>query len=43
VYERYAVPGLDHILFQAGLANFNPHAATWPMPIRGLPRRMTAP
>ena len=28
MYERYAVPGLDHILFQAGLANFNPHAAT---------------
>ena len=28
VYERYAVPGPDHILFQAGLANFNPHAAT---------------
>jgi alpha-beta hydrolase superfamily lysophospholipase len=22
------VPGPDHILFQAGLANFNPHAAT---------------
>lgn len=28
VYERYAVPGPDHMLFQAGLANFNPHAAT---------------
>jgi alpha-beta hydrolase superfamily lysophospholipase len=28
VYERYAVPGPDHILFQASLANFNPHAAT---------------
>jgi len=28
VYERYAVPGPDHLLFQAGLANFNPHAAT---------------
>jgi len=28
VYRRYAVPGPDHILFQAGLANFNPHAAT---------------
>ena len=28
VYERYAVPGPDHILFQAALANFNPHAAT---------------
>ena len=28
VYDRYAVPGPDHLLFQAGLANFNPHAAT---------------
>jgi pimeloyl-ACP methyl ester carboxylesterase len=28
VYERYAVPGPDHLLFQAGLANFNPHAAS---------------
>jgi len=28
VYQRYAVPGPDHVLFQAGLANFNPHAAT---------------
>jgi len=28
VYERYAIPGPDHILFQAALANFNPHAAT---------------
>jgi pimeloyl-ACP methyl ester carboxylesterase len=28
VYERYAVPGPDHLLFQAGLANFNPHAPT---------------
>jgi pimeloyl-ACP methyl ester carboxylesterase len=28
VYRRYAVPGPDHMLFQAGLANFNPHAAT---------------
>jgi pimeloyl-ACP methyl ester carboxylesterase len=28
VYERYAVPGPDHLLFQASLANFNPHAAT---------------
>ena len=28
VYERYAVPGPDHVLFQASLANFNPHAAT---------------
>lgn len=27
-YERYAVPGPDHVLFQAGLANFNPHAAS---------------
>jgi pimeloyl-ACP methyl ester carboxylesterase len=27
-YERYAVPGPDHLLFQASLANFNPHAAT---------------
>lgn len=27
-YDRYAVPGPDHVLFQAGLANFNPHAAT---------------
>lgn len=27
-YRRYAVPGPDHMLFQAGLANFNPHAAT---------------
>lgn len=27
-YERYAVPGPDHVLFQAGLANFNPHAET---------------
>jgi len=27
-YERYAIPGPDHVLFQAGLANFNPHAAT---------------
>jgi pimeloyl-ACP methyl ester carboxylesterase len=26
VYERYAVPGPDHVLFQAALANFNPHA-----------------
>jgi pimeloyl-ACP methyl ester carboxylesterase len=26
VYDRYAVPGPDHILFQAGLANFNPHS-----------------
>ena len=28
VYQRYAVPGPDHILFQAAFANFNPHAAT---------------
>ena len=28
VYKRYAVPGPDHVLFQAALANFNPHAAT---------------
>jgi pimeloyl-ACP methyl ester carboxylesterase len=28
VYNRYAVPGPDHVLFQAGFANFNPHAAT---------------
>ena len=28
VYDRYAIPGPDHILFQASLANFNPHAAT---------------
>ena len=28
VYERYEVPGPDRVLFQAGLANFNPHAAT---------------
>lgn len=28
VYERYAVPGPDHVLFQAGLANFNPEAPT---------------
>lgn len=27
-YERYAVPGPDHVLFQAALANFNSHAAT---------------
>lgn len=26
VYRRYAVPGPDHILFQAAFANFNPHA-----------------
>jgi pimeloyl-ACP methyl ester carboxylesterase len=28
VYERYAVPGAGRVLFQAALANFNPHAAT---------------
>ena len=28
IYEKYAVPGPDHILFQAAFANFNPHAAT---------------
>ena len=28
VYNRYAVPGPDHVLFQGALANFNPHAAT---------------
>jgi pimeloyl-ACP methyl ester carboxylesterase len=28
VYERYAIPGPDHILFQASFANFNPHATT---------------
>lgn len=27
-YERYAVPGPDHVLFQAAFANFNPHAVT---------------
>ena len=27
-YNRYAVPGPDHVLFQASLANFNPHAPT---------------
>lgn len=26
VYQRYAVPGPDHVLFQAELANFNPFA-----------------
>ncbi|HXE60797.1 MAG TPA: alpha/beta fold hydrolase [Gemmatimonadaceae bacterium] len=26
VYERYEVPGPDRVIFQAGLANFNPHA-----------------
>jgi len=28
VYHRYAVPGPARTLFQAALANFNPHAAT---------------
>lgn len=28
VYDRYAVPGPDHVLFQAAFANFNPHAPT---------------
>lgn len=28
VYQRYAVPGPDHVLFQAAFANFNRHAAT---------------
>jgi pimeloyl-ACP methyl ester carboxylesterase len=28
LYERYAVPGPGRVLFQAALANFNPHAAT---------------
>jgi len=28
VFERYAVPGPDQVLFQAGLANLNPHAET---------------
>jgi alpha-beta hydrolase superfamily lysophospholipase len=28
VYERYAVPGPGHVLFQAAFANFNPHAPT---------------
>jgi pimeloyl-ACP methyl ester carboxylesterase len=28
VYDRYAVPGPGLVLFQAALANFNPHAAT---------------
>ena len=27
-YERYAVPGPDHVLFQASVANFNPRSAT---------------
>jgi non-heme chloroperoxidase len=28
IYERYAVPGPGRVLFQAGLANFNPKAAS---------------
>jgi len=28
IYARYAVPGPNHLLFQASFANFNPHAAT---------------
>jgi pimeloyl-ACP methyl ester carboxylesterase len=28
VYERYAVPGPAHVLFEAAFANFQPHAAT---------------
>ena len=28
MYEKLAVPGPDHVLFQAAFANFNPHAAT---------------
>jgi hypothetical protein len=28
VFNRYAVPGPDHVLFQAAFAKFNPHAAT---------------
>lgn len=28
LYHRYAVPGPNHVLFQASFANFNPHAAT---------------
>jgi len=28
IYDRYAVPGPDHMIFQASFANFNPHAAT---------------
>jgi len=27
-FDRYAAPGPDHVLFQAGLANLNPHAET---------------
>ena len=28
VYNRYSVPGPDHVLFQGALANFNPNAPT---------------
>jgi pimeloyl-ACP methyl ester carboxylesterase len=28
IFQRYAVPGADHILFQTELANFNPFAET---------------
>jgi hypothetical protein len=28
IYDRYAVPGPGRVLFQAGLANFNPNAAS---------------
>jgi pimeloyl-ACP methyl ester carboxylesterase len=28
IYHKYAVPGPDHVLFQAAFANFNPHAAS---------------
>ena len=28
VYDRYAVPAADHLLFQTELANFNPFAET---------------
>lgn len=28
IFNRYAVPGPDHVLFQAAFANFNPHAPT---------------
>jgi alpha-beta hydrolase superfamily lysophospholipase len=28
VYDKYEAPGPGRVLFQAGLANFNPHAAT---------------
>jgi pimeloyl-ACP methyl ester carboxylesterase len=28
IYDRYAVPGPGRVLFQAALANFNPHAAS---------------